>query len=453
MMNKRKSPHEEETKFVDTELNTDDQSKNYRKQNKKFQNNNHIDVFPSGKKSKYNSESSFSAISRTNEPNKEMKSVYKQNKKIKNDDDGLDHIDLEEIHEKSSGSESDDDETDNIILDNISRNEIDLDNLEKTRAKMRSGFGYHLQETETRNVIFLGRTRTGKSTAVGVLKDICYDPKPMSIFSDTVNAKFQSFGVEGKNGKKYTLNIIDIPGLFEQKINNNNIRSNDDILKLINDCQRNEITKLHCAIIFANFEAGINSEDIKSIELFQEKFNGVEIYLCITKCELKPSEFMKRLLDELTKKLTIKRANILFTGCVNLKDTGYNNSEVEKVYHRVGRMRELIFEKIFRCDKFYNVRDLILKNDGIKHLEKLCKDYTNILSRLMVVKDFDLSESKMLLNNIEDIQHDMRRYLSIFNDCDGIQEAMNKAKEFRLQKHSNTEILNRCINVFNYDLL
>jgi hypothetical protein len=284
------------------------------------------------------------------------------------------------------------------------------------------------------------------------LKDVCYDPIAMSIFSDTVNAKFQSFGVEGKNGVKYTLNIIDTPGLFEQKINDDSVRSNDDILKLINDCQRNEITKLHCAIIFASFESGINSEDIKSIELFQEKFNGVEIYLCITKCELKPSDFMKRLLDEITQKLTIRRANILFTGCVNLNDTGYISSEIEKVYQRVGRMRELIFEKIFKCDKFYNVRDLILKNDGIKQLKKLCEDYVNMLSQLMVIKDFDLSDSKILLNNIENIQDEMRRYLPIFNDCDDIQEAVNRAKEFRRQKQSNTEILNRCINIFNYDL-
>ena len=104
---------------------------------------------------------------------------------------------------------------------------------------------YSLIETEQRNVIFLGKTRSGKTTAVGVMKDPCYVPETYSLFSGTVNTKFQSFSIKDcRTGsvKQYTINIIDTPGVFEvkEKDKQHERRDDDEIVGVITDCLRNE---------------------------------------------------------------------------------------------------------------------------------------------------------------------------------------------------------------------
>jgi predicted GTPase len=78
-------------------------------------------------------------------------------------------------------------------------------------------------ETETRNCLLCGRTRSGKTTTMGVLKDPCFSPKSQSNFSETQGPKFQSFSIKNKANtcvQKFTINIIDTPGLFEVKDKN-----------------------------------------------------------------------------------------------------------------------------------------------------------------------------------------------------------------------------------------
>jgi len=182
-------------------------------------------------------------------------------------------------------------------LDDDKEEKIDEEKIKELFMSIRKKNKYPMEETQTRNVLIVGRTRSGKSTAVGVLKDPCYEPKGMSIFSDTVNPKFQSFSLDNKNKSiKYTINIIDTPGLKEVKKIGEDARSDQVILNTINYCLKNEIAKINTLLIFISFELGVAQEDLESFQIFIEKFYSKEIRigLCITRTENKSDEWKKK---------------------------------------------------------------------------------------------------------------------------------------------------------------
>jgi len=169
--------------------------------------------------------------------------------------------------------------------------------LNKLLREVRINNKYPMEETQTRNVLMVGKTRSGKSTAVGVLKDPCYEPKAMSIFSDTFDPKFQSFSLDDKNRSiKYTINIIDTPGLKEMKRVGESARGDQVILNTINHCLENEITKINTLLIFISFDLGVGKQDLESFQTYIENFysKDIKIGLCITRCENKSEDWKKK---------------------------------------------------------------------------------------------------------------------------------------------------------------
>jgi len=153
------------------------------------------------------------------------------------------------------------------------KSKIPEDDIKALLYEIRSGNPYSLEETQTRNILIVGRTRSGKSTAVGILKDPCHEPKEMSIFSDTVDPKYQSFALDDKvKNIKYTINVIDTPGLKEVKQIGVDARNDSVILNTINYCLKNEITKINLLLIFISFELGVTNDDLDSFQTFLEKF-------------------------------------------------------------------------------------------------------------------------------------------------------------------------------------
>jgi len=65
----------------------------------------------------------------------------------------------------------------------------------------------------------LGRSGSGKTTAINVIKDTYAKPQRRSLFSDTnISSRIQSFSLDdSKNSIIYTLNIVDTLGVNEVK--------------------------------------------------------------------------------------------------------------------------------------------------------------------------------------------------------------------------------------------
>jgi GTPase Era involved in 16S rRNA processing len=116
------------------------------------------------------------------------------------------------------------------------------------------------------NILIVGRTRTGKSTVKGILIDPTNVPSEMTILSDTREATFESFMIEDLG---LVVNIIDTPGVFEYCDQEDLIRSNEVILRAIEKCINHEITKFHLVCFAFSMTAGIQTDDIKALELFK----------------------------------------------------------------------------------------------------------------------------------------------------------------------------------------
>jgi len=220
---------------------------------------------------------------------------------------------------------------------------------------------FEFVETDVRNCLLCGRTRSGKTTTMGVLKDPCFSPEKASIFSETQNPKFVSFAINNRNDtivQKYTISIIDSPGLFEVK-DKEHIdaeRTNEVIAQTIARCLENEITNIHCMIMFVTFEAGINRDDIESMKLFLDLFggSGVSVALCVTHADKHSDSWRNSIKEqilrhpELSILLEKEKMPIMFMGCVDTTDKLYNSEEdLTEDYKNIYEMRKDMLQFIF----------------------------------------------------------------------------------------------------------
>ena len=129
-----------------------------------------------------------------------------------------------------------------------------------------------------------------------------------------------------------TLNIIDTPGLFERGSGDNDIRDNDAIMQTIERCANMEITTFDAICFCVAITAGINGDDVKSIELFMKLLGGdisSNSCLIITHCESKSEAQRKMIVRELSEDKFFKeiapffKRGIFFSGSINRDN--YNN--------------------------------------------------------------------------------------------------------------------------------
>jgi len=273
-----------------------------------------------------------------------------------------------------------------------------------------------LEETKTRNVLIVGRTRSGKSTAIGVLKDPCHEPKEMSIFSDTVDPKFSSFSLDDKETSiKYTLNIIDTPGLKEVKKIGEDARSDEMILGTIKYCLKNEITKINSLLIFISFEIGVTKDDLDSFQSFLEKFghDGIKIGICITRSEDKSDSWKKNVVEQLKQHsyfsqiLEKPNIKICFIGCVDQVkgETVTNIKDLKSLFVKVYKMRRELLKLIFESDNQVKLVDLPISSGMLTAMKELFDEQFNILKELDNANDFNLATNKLKVTKFaENIQ-------------------------------------------------
>ncbi|CAF4888490.1 unnamed protein product [Rotaria socialis] len=186
-----------------------------------------------------------------------------------------------------------------------------------------------MAQADTKNVMLIGRSRTGKSTIKMLLVDPTKIPEDMDLKSGTKEPLFQSYHIAEK---QVILNIIDTPGLFERGIDADKLRDNKTILKTIKICVNREITKFHFICFCVSIISGINQQDIESLVLLTE-YLGSELSrnscLIITHCESKNDTQRDKMHKQLFEDSYFKaiasffELGIFFTGSINWDD--YNN--------------------------------------------------------------------------------------------------------------------------------
>jgi len=308
---------------------------------------------------------------------------------------------------------------DEIDLDSLTisdkielKSKLTVNQINLVKNKIRSLDKYPLESTKTRNIIMLGRSGSGKSTAIDVLKDICSVPRPQSLFSETVDARFQSFSLDDLEAKiKYTLNIIDTPGVQEVKPMGENSRSDDAILDTIKYCLKNEITKIHTLFIFTSFEQRITALDKSAFKIYLDMFYNpsTNIAFCVTRAEGQDIDWKNNIINDLNKdeyfQNILKKDNvkIFFTGCVN--NTRVNSaSDITTLfgyYNEIYNMRKDIVKFVFSSsdDGVMLLNLPIICSSKKKSMLEIFKHQDEILSQLTNTTELNTGP----INNLIDL--------------------------------------------------
>jgi len=335
------------------------------------------------------------------------------------------------------------------------KDSINPEELKNLIEEIQSNNEYLVERTETRNILMVGRARAGKSTTGQILKDPCFQPNEMCIFSDTVQPKFQSFSIQDKITKtKYTFNIIDTPGLKEVKRKGEETRSDSVILNVINYCLRNEITKINTLLIFISFDVGVTSDDVESFKTFLELFGheNIQIGFVITRAENKSEKWRESIKQQLNEHeyfshvlQKTKNLKILFSGCVDQAGLVSNIKDLKKLYLKVYAMRKELMNFIFSSEKqvmllalpiaelFKNSLVNILKEQNliIQELEKLKKFFDDIDTQIKI-KQFSKNLNEITNNEGLLFDKDIR---------DSFNEIQKRMKNISLKMDEKTKNL------------
>jgi len=231
--------------------------------------------------------------------------------------------------------------------------------------------GIVLKEAQTRNIIFVGKTRSGKSTALSVLKHPFNFVRRTSIYSDTMEPKINHFTVEipkeDKTKMNFNISIIDTPGLFEVRDKGSLSRDNECLQELVLKCMKSEITKIHQIFFVLAYNGVLMNEDILALERFIKLFDGAQghIHILVTKSEkLSEDEKVKferefREYPKMKDLLKVINPKMYFFGAVENSD--YENCIVDgfkQTLPHVMIMRVKLFDDIFSNTKHFELNSL-----------------------------------------------------------------------------------------------
>jgi GTPase SAR1 family protein len=270
-----------------------------------------------------------------------------------------------------------------------------------------------LESAMTRNVLILGKSRSGKSTMIGVLKDPTYAAEQLSLFANKEGPQFQAFSLRDIEDEtlRYNLNIIDTPGLQEQgQMGNEEKRNDEAILKSIMFCLKNEVTKIHMLVVCVSAFQGVSNSDAEAFEAYIKQFyhENIPIVLCISRAESKTESEKQKLAEEFKSHAffgqLLKKDNVCvqFMGCVD-ENTAYHafsEKELQRLYRNVYKMRNTMLQSIFEAKESVSMLELPGSEDQRKNASLLVDEQLVRLSQLQECKDFDLQSTKVLARDV-----------------------------------------------------
>jgi len=222
----------------------------------------------------------------------------------------------------------------------------------------------------------VGKTRSGKSTAISTLKTVENLALPLDLFSNSAGVQFQSFSLKENGLVDYTFNIIDTPGLFEVVQEGKTARSNDKILEMVSECLKNEITKIHAIVLFCSISEGLNLFDVEALKTLINCFGqDTNMIIVITRAEnlnkVERNGYIEKLKQhsDLKEIIKIVRNRIVFMGAVDPKNM---TSELVLKEHaeRIKEDRKILLKFLFACKRFKTIDKLQFVRKNKKTLLK-----------------------------------------------------------------------------------
>ena len=236
-------------------------------------------------------------------------------------------------------------------------------NLEATDLKHNK---YRFNRCTDRNIVLIGRSRTGKSTLAKVLEDIFHRVGDRELYSETKGIEFLKVATDVSDGTRLYFNVVDTPGFYEQSDTALVKNSNDRIKRFLDSCLDHDVTNVHLFAFVFSLNAGVNSEDIATMKFVQEKYPTLGPYmaLVVTHCEDLDEIKRDNLIEKFFQHHEVKTSKLrdffkqgtFYMGCFE-KSTFENKYEqrIYDQYKNILDMRTKFIEKCISCEQVYNV--------------------------------------------------------------------------------------------------
>jgi len=272
---------------------------------------------------------------------------------------------------------------------------------------------YQVYDAKQINILLLGKSGQGKSTILKILQN----PKESVVttrFSQTREAYLRSLAVMGSKSN-FVLNIIDTPGLFEVRSENETSRSNDELLNLAWKCLEKSVTKLHAIVVVYRY-GRITQEDLNAIRVLkgflQDSFPH-NVIVAITGVEklIQTPERLKNILSEMgsdaMKELSEFCENrFLFMGASSEDMVSWlSQDKLEKLHNGIISLRQYFIDHIISLPECYLPAVLIeCYNEKLKELRKQITESRNIPEM-----KYDEDRNKQILKTKEEISAALRK--------------------------------------------
>eukprot|EP01132_Coremiostelium_polycephalum_P007392 gene7392-9083_t len=214
---------------------------------------------------------------------------------------------------------------------------------------------FHIEEEKEKTIILMGISNSGKTTLKETIKKTEYIPKLKSLFSDTIDSSIECLSVHDRNtGKRYTLKIIDTPGLFETRKTINETRDNETILDITKNCMKRDINSIHALCVVISSKAGFLRDNIESVRKIMKFFGpdfSMNSMLVFTHTESMSDLNRKSLLQEFNSKEDFKdiakffQLGVFFTGALDPeRKEDYEESPSMKARHIKNKIKDEAFD-------------------------------------------------------------------------------------------------------------
>ncbi|CAF4656443.1 unnamed protein product, partial [Didymodactylos carnosus] len=147
---------------------------------------------------------------------------------------------------------------------------------------------YKFNKCVARNIVLIGRSRSGKSTIAHVIEDFKYVPPLRKFYSETREIEFHKIASTLiQSNTVFHFNVIDTPGFYETARSSETKLSNEQIQDYINRCIKNDVTQIHVFAFVFSLKDGINIQDIETMIFVKTHYPQIGPYmaLIITHCE------------------------------------------------------------------------------------------------------------------------------------------------------------------------
>lgn len=210
------------------------------------------------------------------------------------------------------------------------------------------------------NIIFMGKTTCGKSTLLKVVeRGEYYLPPAEKLMSDTKEAEMRTISLCKNGGEAVALNIIDTPGLFETRLTEAEVRKNEVLLEIAEQCLMREITKIHVLCIFVNIKAGFLRDDIETIRELMTFFGKVQVkkncMLVATHAESKSATAREEILSEFNAREDLRDIRdffglgVFFVGALDRDTIDNFGAEVRPAMaNKVAALKDVFLDEVLK---------------------------------------------------------------------------------------------------------